>query len=240
MKFNTAYSIFQLGDTALIIEFAPVIDEQINDQVLLLFRFLKNCSLPEVLDLVPAYNSLAMFYDPLVARAQTTAGQTAFEVMAAKIQNLLNKETDSELLAGRRINIPVCYRLPYATDLQSVAETTAISADDIVQLHISKIYRVYMIGFLPGFAYMGEIDERIEMPRKKTPENVQAGSVGITGRQTGIYPLSSPGGWQIIGRTPLSIFNAEAEDPVLLQPGDTVKFFPITEDEFENYKGWHT
>ena len=109
-------------------------------------------------------------------------------------------------------------------------------SDEIVRLHTERIYKVYMIGFLPGFAYMGEVDERIAMPRKQQPRtNVEAGSVGIAGIQTGIYPLTSPGGWQIIGKTPMKLFDKEKEDAVLLQPGDEINFYSITENEFANY-----
>jgi inhibitor of KinA len=113
-----------------------------------------------------------------------------------------------------------------------VAAANDISPEEVIALHTSKTYRVFMLGFLPGFAYMGQVDEKIAMPRKPQPVNIAAGSVGIAGRQTGIYPLDSPGGWQIIGKTPLKLFDAEREDPVLLQAGDHVQFFSISKNDF--------
>jgi len=135
------------------------------------------------------------------------------------------------------IEIPVCYDKDFGIDLERVAQHTQISIHEIIQIHTSKTYHVYMLGFLPGFAYMGIVDERISTPRLITPRtNVAAGSVGITGSQTGIYPLDSPGGWNILGRTPIQLFNAGKEQPCLLQPGNTVKFISITKAAFDQLK----
>jgi inhibitor of KinA len=112
-----------------------------------------------------------------------------------------------------------------------------LTTEDVIRIHTSSPYTVYMNGFVPGFAYMGEVEESIAMDRKSSPVAVAAGSVGIAGKQTGVYPLPSPGGWQVIGRTPLQLFDPQAQDPVLLQPGDRVQFYPITYHEFENYQG---
>ena len=125
----------------------------------------------------------------------------------------------------------------YIKIIISEADTkNKISVEEIIHLHASTTYRVYMLGFLPGFAYMGMVDEKIATPRKQFPAPVEAGSIGIAGRQTGIYPLNSPGGWQIIGRTPLKLFDKEKNDPTLFKTGDTVQFYSITKDEFENSK----
>ena len=150
-----------------------------------------------------------------------------------------NKEEDNDgasLPTGRKIKVPVCYSEKYALDMNEIVQQKKISAEEIIYLHTSKKYRVYMIGFLPGFAYMGEIDEKIAVPRKSQPRLVvEAGCVGIAGKQTGVYPLDSPGGWQIIGKTPLKLFNKEKVDPVLFKPGDEVEFYSISEDEYSNY-----
>jgi len=240
MKLHETYSIFPLGDAALIIEFAAVIDREVNEQVLHLFHSLKKLALPEVWDIVPAYNSISVFYDVLKVKAMANEEQTAFDFMANKIQGIISNGSIIPSSEGRLIEIPVCYDLSYASDLIEVAIQKSLSIEEVIQLHTSKKYRVYMIGFLPGFAYMGEVDEKIEVPRKAIPVHVVSGSVGIAGKQTGIYPLPSPGGWQIIGRTPLPVFNASYKEPVLLKPGDIVQFFPITQHEFENYKGRST
>jgi inhibitor of KinA len=130
----------------------------------------------------------------------------------------------------------VCYGEKYAWDINEIAKEKSIPVDEIIRLHTAKKYRVYMIGFLPGFAYMGEVDEKIAIPRKAQPRtSVEGGSVGIAGMQTGIYPIDSPGGWQIIGKTPLKLFDKERDDPVLLKPGDEIEFYSITENEFSIY-----
>ena len=120
--------------------------------------------------------------------------------------------------------------------MQPLASTKNILVDEVIQIHVSKKYKVYMLGFLPGFPYMGAVDEQIAMPRKATPVNIKEGSVGIAGKQTGIYPLASPGGWQIIGRTPLSLFDTTREEPTLLRAGDIVQFYSISKNEFEGIK----
>jgi inhibitor of KinA len=136
------------------------------------------------------------------------------------------------------MRIPVCYAKTFAPDLEDLALQNKISQEEVIRIHTSATYRVYMIGFLPGFAYMGRVDERIVTPRRSQPRTmVPAGSVGIAGEQTGIYPFASPGGWNIIGQTPVALFDVKRKQPVLLQPGDEVTFYSITEHEFTNYQG---
>ena len=149
---------------------------------------------------------------------------------------MLTEDIEIFSLPSRKIKIPVCFAEKYALDIDHISKEKKLPVSEIIRLHTAKKYRIYMIGFLPGFPYMGEVDGRIAMPRKAQPQTkVEAGSVGIAGMQTGIYPLDSPGGWQIIGKTPLQLFNKEKDDPVLLRPGDEIEFYPITEDEFTNY-----
>ena len=227
-----AYTIFPLGDAALTIDFGNVIDEAINKNVLRLFRKLQHRS-PHILDVIPVYSSLTICYDAVALRS---AQRTAFETATAMIEPLLKEEERGIEAPPRRIEIPVCYAQPFALDIDELAAQKTISVDDVIRLHTAKTYRVYMIGFLPGFAYMGSIDEHIAMPRKQQPRTViPAGSVGIAGEQTGIYPLASPGGWNIIGRTPLKLFDVAKEDSALLRPGDDVSFYSITQDAFESY-----
>ena len=136
----------------------------------------------------------------------------------------------------RLIKIPVCYAPTFGWDLAEIAAQTGLLLSEIIEIYTSVKYKVYMIGFLPGFAYMGEVDERIAVPRKREPRlKIEPGCVGIAGRQTGIYPLASPGGWQIVGRTPLKLFDKNKSEAVLLKAGDEIQFFSISEDEFENY-----
>ncbi|MDQ6609750.1 MAG: 5-oxoprolinase subunit PxpB [Bacteroidota bacterium] len=229
------YTISPLGDSALLIHFENRIDENTNKMVLLLFHQLQKLALVGVTDICPAYGSLAVYYDVMSLRQKN---QTAFSVIKEKIEALLKEENSEVVLQSRNIRIPVCYAKKFAPDLEIIAIQKNLSEEEVIQLHIERSYRVYMIGFLPGFAYMGKVEERIATPRKSNPSNVGAGSVGIAGEQTGIYPLASPGGWNIIGKTPQNIFNKTKKETVLLQPGDVIQFYSITEDEFENYQGW--
>lgn len=224
--------IVPLGDGALLVQLGNRINDSLSNRVLQLYVQLRSLG-PLVLDVVPAYSSIAVYYNVL---ALHTAGKTAFEAIKEKIQSLLNSESVTIETTDRLHRIPVCYEPVFALDLAELARAKELTEEEVIQLHKATIYRVYMIGFLPGFPYMGTVDSRIAMPRKSSPRiNIAAGSVGIAGAQTGIYPLASPGGWNIVGRTPVRLFDKERNKPVLLQPGDRVQFYSITEDEF-NYQ----
>ena len=231
-----SYKIFPLGDAALIIDFGNVIDESINKLVHAVFYQLQKDPIPGMIESVPAYCSLTIYYDVLFIRKKISGQKTAFDWISEKVKEYLSRERIEVEDNGTFIRIPVCYEKEYGTDLDFIALLNQITIEEIIHLHTSAIYRVYMLGFLPGFAYMGMVDEKIAAPRKQFPAPVEAGSIGIAGRQTGIYPLRSPGGWQIIGRTPLSLFDKEKENPTLFKSGDSVQFYSITKDEFENSK----
>lgn len=227
------YTVFPLGDAAITVDFGNVIDEDVNRQVLRLFKKLQHTS-PHLKGLVPAYGSLTVYYDAVALRS---AGRSAFEAVKGLIEPLLGEEKAAAVAQARKISIPVCYAQRFAPDIEEMAAQKNTPVEDVVRLHTARAYRVYTIGFLPGFAYMGKVEDRLATPRRPQPRtSVPAGSVGIAGEQTGIYPLASPGGWNIIGRTPLKLFDAAKEDSVLLRPGDEVSFYPITEDAFENYQ----
>jgi inhibitor of KinA len=235
MKPYFPYSIFSLGETALVVDFGNVIDKHINRYVLLLFHHFKNENIRGVLDIVPAYSSLSFHYD-VVALRKSSPHKTAFEQLKEVIENQLSKDIEPGISRHRKINIPVCYDSIFAPDMGFVSSEKNIPVEEVIQYHTSQTYTVYMIGFLPGFAYMGEVIDAIAVPGEMLAGAiVAAGSVGIAGKQTGIYPLNSPGGWQIIGRTPLKIFDKEKAAPVLLEPGDEIAFYSITKDEFKNY-----
>lgn len=228
---HTAFTITPLGVGALVISFGNVIDEAINENVLQLFHCLQNTPLPFT-DIVPAYCSLTVFYDVYAWRTKEV---TAFERVKEALLPFLQQPAQEKKESGRTIAIPVCYAKAFAPDIEELAVQKELSVEEVIRLHTEKTYRVYMIGFLPGFPYMGKVDERIATPRKSSPRTaIPAGSVGIAGGQTGIYPFTSPGGWNIIGRTPLRLFDKDRNEPVLLQPGDSITFYPISEDEFEN------
>ena len=231
-----SYKISSLGDNALIIDFGNIIDESINKVVHSLFYQLQNDPIPGMIEAVPAYSSLTIYYDVLFIRNKLNKQITAFEWISEGLKKYISKENietgDPQLL----IRIPVCYENEYAPDLGFIASRNNISTEEVIYLHTSTTYHIYMLGFLPGFAYMGMVDEKISSSRKQKPVFVEAGSIGIAGKQTGIYPFRSQGGWQIIGRTPLKLFDKEKINPVLFKPGDKIQFYSITKNEFEDFK----
>jgi len=204
--------------------------------VIALFDYFQEKKLPGIKDIIPAYSSITIVYDVAIIRDQYRV-TSAFQFIKQYIEDSMKHVDWNKTPSSRKIEIPVCYDPSLAPDLSVLASEKKLSAEEVVQLHCNKTYRVYMIGFLPGFAYMGKVDERIASPRKSNPDRMMhAGSVGIAGEQTGIYPLDSPGGWNIIGQTPLRMFDAGREEPVLLRAGDEVKFVAITLKEFQRLK----
>ena len=222
--------IFPLGDHAITVSLGNSIDEEINRRVFSIFCYLKKQSFAFILDVIPAYASLSVVYDVMSIRNMGV--KSSYNYMNDLMQNAL-QQAPHIVSEPRKISVPVCYHESVGPDLATLSQEKMLSIDKIVEIHSSSLYRVYMLGFLPGFTYMGKVNDRIAMPRKAVPnKTVRAGSVGIAGTQTGIYPVDSPGGWNIIGRTPLKIFDAHDEQPCLFAPGDQVKFEPITLDEF--------
>jgi inhibitor of KinA len=234
MKTDLPYTIHPLGDAALLVDYGNRIDEKINDRVSDLFHLLQQHTIPGIIEAVPAYSSLAVYYDVEKIIHAGVDQKTAFERVKEKIETFMALRSEQRLAEHRHFKIPVCYYPTYGTDLLPASEFLKIPVEEIIRLHTAKTYRVYMMGFLPGFPYMGMVHKKLILPRKSVPTRVQAGSIGIAGSQTGIYPLDSPGGWQIIGQTPLRLFDKEKENPVLLRGGDLVTFYAITVDEFEN------
>ena len=236
MDRSPSYKISSLGEGALIIDFGNTIDESINKLVHSLFYQLQHDPIPGMIEAVPAYGSLTIYYDILFIRNILNKKITAFEWVSESLKEFIPKENietgDPQIL----IRVPVCYEIGSAPDLDFIASRNKISPDEVINLHTSPTYHIYMLGFLPGFAYMGMVDEKISSSRKQKPVFVEAGSIGIAGKQTGIYPFRSQGGWQIIGRTPLKLFDKEKINPVLFKAGDKVQFYSITKDEFEDIK----
>ncbi|MDQ3131526.1 MAG: 5-oxoprolinase subunit PxpB, partial [Acidobacteriota bacterium] len=182
---------------------------------------------PGFIEIVPAYSSLTIYYDVLTVRKNFLEFATAFDAVKNSAENALLNLASIKKENSRVIEIPVCFDDENALDLKFVAEINNLKPPEVIEIFTAKTYRVYMLGFLPGFAYLGEIDERIAAPRKSAPRlRVPKGSVGIAGRQTGIYPLASPGGWQIIGKTNVEMFTPNSENPAFLRAGDSVKFYP--------------
>ncbi|MEO6165925.1 MAG: 5-oxoprolinase subunit PxpB [Chitinophagales bacterium] len=226
------YTIHPLGDSAITIDFGNVIDASINERVMALFHYLQKQNIPGVRDIIPCYSSLTIVYDPVtVSKVNVPDAYSFFKVqLDQSVKNAVVKNANSITL----IKIPICYHETLAPDLKSLSAKTNLTTEEIIELHCDKVYRVFMIGFLPGFAYLGKVDSRIAVSRKENPSPfVRSGSVGIAGEQTGIYPLDSPGGWNIIGRTPRKMFDAHEKKPVLLNPGDSVQFVRVELEEFQ-------
>ena len=185
---------------------------------------LRDAHIPGVVEWVPTYRSLMVCYDPSVI---------SYRRLRLRLRGLMQKASRVSQ-AGRRIwEIPVCYGGVYGEDIGFVASNAGITTDEVVRLHAGKEYRIYMLGFLPGFAYLGGLDKRIHTPRLKIPRTkIPLGSVGIGGEQTGIYPLASPGGWQLIGRTPIKPYDPARSLPILFEAGDYLRFVPIDQARF--------
>jgi inhibitor of KinA len=222
------YPRFQLAsDHSLLVTFGAGISRQHHRDVLRLFLLLQQEAMQGIRNLHPAYSSLLISFDPLIIPPRE------FE---AVIRSLVDRIDSVATPEPRRMQIPVCYGPDFAPDLADVATHTKLSPDEVVRLHSSVEYLVYFIGFSPGFPYLGEMPAELATPRLPTPRiAVPAGSVAIGGHQTGIYPLASPGGWRIIGRTPLRLFRPEDTSPTLLRMGDVVIFRPISRQEFEEF-----
>lgn len=225
-KATTEFKILPFGDAAVTVEFGDTISEVLNDRVQQLYAALKGQRIRGIRDLVPTYRSLTVQYDPVV-------------LSYGKLSRILKKAASVKADAGRTerfvYEIPVCYGGEYGPDLAFTAEHAGLTEDEVIRRHSERTYRIYMLGFLPGFPYLGGLDESLETPRLKTPRlKIPEGSVGIAGLQTGIYPMESPGGWQLIGRTPVKVYDAAKEQPVFYRAGDFLRFVPITEREYES------
>jgi inhibitor of KinA len=218
--------IVAASDSSLLVEFGNAVSQQLHAPVLALFHALLAERDPRIRNLHPGYASLLIDFDPL---------QLSHEHLAAYVRELVDAQTGIKAAPSRTVEIPVCYDPEFGPDLGDVAAHNDISIEEAVRLHASAAYLVYFLGFSPGFGYMGGLPEKLRTPRLATPRiRVVAGSVGIAGQQTGIYPVDSPGGWRLIGRTPVRMFDASANPPTRLQPGDVVRFSPISRASYEH------
>lgn len=213
------------GDKAIVVEFGDIIDEDINRKVINLMKNIESSSLiNSIYEMIPTYRSLMIIYNPL---------KITFNDLINSVKNI---ECNLKVLDKREkniIKIPVLYGNDYGPDIDTVAKHNRLSTEEVIRLHSEAEYLVYMLGFTPGFTYLGGMNNKLETPRLDNPRvKIPEGSVGIAGKQTGVYPIESPGGWQLIGRTPIKLYNPKRENPILLKAGDYVKFTPITKDEF--------
>jgi KipI family sensor histidine kinase inhibitor len=214
MKFKP--KIVPLGDSAVLVQLGSEIDILTNQRIHALAALVNKSSLEGLIETVPAYVTLLVHYDPL---------NLSFVQVKDYLREKMAQIYDNESRKPNRVEIPVRYGGEYGVDLESVARHCQLQMEDVIRIHSQKTYTVFMMGFTPGFPYMGKLDEAIVTPRRETPRTrVPAGTVAIAGSQTGIYPIDSPGGWQLIGWTSLQLFNLESETPFLFSPGDEVKF----------------
>ena len=218
------------GDTAVLVNFTNKIDPKVNSAVHSFSSVISNEKIEGIVETIPAYSSLTIIYDPKLID---------FSTIVEKL-NELHTKRGKQTSHFSSIKIPILYGGEYGPDLHFVAKYHHISIEEVIKIHASAEYLVYMIGFTPGFAYLGGMSEKIATPRLESPrKSVPAGSVGIGDKQTGIYSIESPGGWRIIGRTPLELFNTKKDPPTLLKPGDKVRFVPISKKEYEQQlKKW--
>lgn len=250
-----SYECLMLGDSAIVIRLGTDINLSILNRVRQLTAYLENNRFEGFIEIVSAYTTITIYYDSFQVynhysekrttrkngRASWTNTLLPYDIVLLHIQHLLeNFEHTNEVHTNehrRTIDIPVCYGEDYGPDLEDVAAYHRVSKEEIVHLHTSQIYPVYMIGFAPGFPYLGGLDDQLATPRKSVPRTrIPVGSVGIGGAQTGIYPFETPGGWNLIGRTPLALFRPESDPPSLLKVGDQVRFVSITAKQFQYEK----
>lgn len=221
--------IIPASDSSLLAVLGNTISPEVHERVIALFRALQARQQAGIRNLHPAYASLLVDFDPL---------RISYDYVAGLVEGLAKSYQAANASEARAVSIPVCYDAEFGPDLGDVAAHAGISIDEVIRLHSSATYLVYFLGFSPGFAYMGGLLEKLHTPRLATPRaQVAAGTVGIAGSQTGVYPVDSAGGWRLIGRTPLRMFDAGANPPTRLQPGDRVKFEAIDRAAFAAIQG---
>lgn len=213
------------GDSSLLVEFGNEINPEINARIASFVQLIREQQIEGIVDMIPTYCSLLINYDPRIV---------LYKEIKNRIQDLLKIEVSGTARHKKVFEIPVCYGGEYGPDLNLIAEHAGLTSEEVIQIHSSQDYLIYMLGFLPGFTYLGGLDERIHTPRLPNPRiRIEAGSVGIGGSQTGIYPLDSPGGWNLMGKTPVKTYDPEREMPILVEAGDYIRFVPIDEDEYK-------
>ena len=236
-----AYKLIPFSETGIMVTFGNEIKEEIHQKVAALSDYLDEHPFVGFVEYIPAFTSVTVFYNPMIVRTlaiplshtMDPAMPLSYQIVAQILERALeglNPETDFQ---ATTVEIPVCYGGEFGPDLEYVAEYHKMTPEEVIDIHTNGNYLVYMIGFSPGFPYLGGLSEKIATPRRSSPRLViPAGSVGIAGDQTGAYPIESPGGWQLIGRTPVNLFRPEVEPPILLRSGNLVKFKAISLEEY--------
>ncbi|MGJ9457896.1 5-oxoprolinase subunit PxpB [Oceanobacillus sp. CF4.6] len=218
------FQISAYGDAGLRVQFGEIISKKTNEQIRNFCLYLKEENIPGVIEWIPTYTSVSIVYDPYYI---------LYDSLKKRIELMQNQLSAIELPAAEVIHIPVLYGGEKGPDLEQVAYLNGLAESEVISIHSGTDYLIYMMGFIPGFPYLGGMSEKIAAPRLSNPRpKIPLGSVGIAGEQTGIYPLESPGGWQIIGQTPVKIYDPNRETPILLRAGNYVRFLPINAEEF--------
>ncbi|URZ03873.1 5-oxoprolinase subunit PxpB [Clostridium felsineum] len=231
MKNNV--KIFFINEVSIMLEFGGGIDVVTQKKIKTLCDYLDANPFRGMIEYVPAYTNVMVIYDPVIVK-KNLYHRPAYETVKTILQDIVKKLDFSNMKEPRVVSIPVCYGGKFGPDLEYSAQYSNMSKEEFIRVHASGKYLVHMIGFAPGYPYLGGMDERIAVPRKETPRTaVPKGSVAIGGVQTGVYSISTPGGWNIIGRTPIELFRPNDKNPSFLRAGDVVEFVPISEDEYE-------
>lgn len=232
------YHLQVVSENAIIVEFGKEITETTLQDIQSVTSSIENHSFPWIVEFVPAFTTITIYFDPFkIWQLAPDSKQLPSQYALEQLELFLSTIQTIKISEPRKITIPVCYGGELGPDLEFVAKHNNISTDKVINIHANGEYIVYMVGFAPGFPYLGGLSEKIFTPRKKTPRLlIPEGSVGIAGGQTGVYPIDSPGGWQIIGQTPLKLFRPDQQIPSLLKMGDRIHFMPISLKDFSNWE----
>lgn len=236
---DTDHLFYPLGDCAIVIKLGQDIELRTHDRVIQITEALVRQPLYGMVEVVPAYTTVTVYYDPwIVSRGREKA--SPYDQVKEQLNQFVMSLEPSESTDKKTVDIPVCYGGEWGPDLDFVARHNGIKPEEVIRIHTSGEYPVYMIGFAPGFPYLGGMSKQIAAPRRQLPRpTVPSGSVGIAGSQTGVYSVETPGGWQLIGRTPMALFNildSESEQFCLLTAGDKVRFYQITRNEYDSWE----
>jgi len=226
-----------LGDNAVMIELGAEINEEIQQKVQTVSRLLDENNEEWQIEYIPTFTTVTLYYDPYQASKLAKGNELPYEAVSDRIREILSASSANTKIKQRVVEIPICYGGEFGPDLSFVAKHNGLTPEEVVHIHSSREYLVYMLGFAPGFPYLGGMSERIAAPRRATPRpKIPSRSLGIAGSQTGIYPIETPGGWRLIGRTPLNLFQPEKEEPSLLKAGDKIKFNPINAEAYYHWE----
>lgn len=230
------HTYYPLGDSGVVVKLGHQIDQNTHNKIKRLSEYLQDHPFTGMVEMVPGYTTVTVYYDPILFY-DPSSGKTPYERVIGILDQILARAQEGDGREPKLVEIPVCYGGEYGPDLEAVAAHHGLDPAEVIRIHSEQEYLVYMIGFAPGFPYLGGLDERIATPRRSTPRTaIPKGSVGIGGSQTGVYPIVSPGGWNIIGRTAQPLFRPENQPPSLLRAGDLVRFRPISPEQYERQK----